>query len=104
MRALSLSNLRHVKSAVIGHPKRNSTPKKTASTLRNVPKTATKCKLEGQSRTLSRRGDCGRKMRERAGKRAFLQGSVGGVASAQNLIEPSRFGTMPLFGVAARLA
>jgi hypothetical protein len=54
MRALSLSNLRHVKSAVIGHPKRNSTPKKTASTLRNVPKTAAKCKLEGQSRTLSR--------------------------------------------------
>jgi hypothetical protein len=62
MRALSLCDLRHVKLAVIGHPKRNSTPKKTASTLRNVPKTATKCKLEGQSRTLSRRGGCERKM------------------------------------------
>src|SRR4029077_11841193 len=54
------------RSAVIAfsHPSRNPAPKEAASTLLNVPKTGAKCKLEGQSRTLSRRGDRGRKMRE----------------------------------------
>jgi hypothetical protein len=116
--------LKDAKSAVIGHPKRNSTPKKTASTLRNVPKTAAKCKLEGQSRTLSRRGGCGRKMRERSGKRAFLQGdcrrrckrtddhllarrgtstrkAAGGICRRLGSgRSPSRFGTIPILGVA----
>jgi len=113
--------LKDAKSAVIGHPKRNSTPKKNCIYAAECAQN--RGKMQAGRASLGE-GGYGRKMRERSGKRAFLQGdcrrrckrtddhllarrgtstrkAAGGLCRRLGSgRSPSRFGTIPILGMA----